>query len=123
MASQAKRLWTYYEVDTRIICLWPLLKLHNWTYRDLMNVIRSSAPTLNSQLRSINCVQTPTLVNASKTSPSTAELCWGCAKPAVAKQPQAASPQVTTSPSAFSGRLEPHFSIQHSAFSLSPSRL
>jgi hypothetical protein len=41
LASQEKRLWTYHQVDTLIIYLWPLLKLHNWTYCDLMNVVRS----------------------------------------------------------------------------------
>jgi len=41
LASQENRLWTYHEIDTLIIYLWPLLKLHNWTYCDLMNVIRS----------------------------------------------------------------------------------
>jgi len=41
MASEQQRPWTYREVDTAIISLWPLLKRHNWTYRDLMNVTRA----------------------------------------------------------------------------------
>jgi hypothetical protein len=41
LASQEKRLWPYHEVDTLIIYLWPLLKLHNWTYCDLLHVVRS----------------------------------------------------------------------------------
>ncbi|HWX22772.1 MAG TPA: hypothetical protein VN578_22965 [Candidatus Binatia bacterium] len=33
-------LWTYQAVDTLVIALWPLVKTYNWTYRDLLNVIR-----------------------------------------------------------------------------------
>ena len=32
--------WTYEQVDTLVISLWALVKQHNWTYRDLLNVIR-----------------------------------------------------------------------------------
>jgi len=41
MTSTEQRPWPYREVDTAIISLWPLLKRHNWTYRDLMNLTRS----------------------------------------------------------------------------------
>jgi hypothetical protein len=41
MASAQPRPWPYREVDTAAISLWPLLKRHNWTYRDLMNAVRS----------------------------------------------------------------------------------
>ncbi len=30
----------YLDVDTPVISLWPLVKAYNWTYRDLLNVIR-----------------------------------------------------------------------------------
>jgi hypothetical protein len=39
MASDQHRPWPYRELDIAIISLWPLLKRHNWTYRDLINVI------------------------------------------------------------------------------------
>jgi hypothetical protein len=31
----------YRQLDIAIITLWPLLKRHNWTYRDLLNVIHT----------------------------------------------------------------------------------
>ncbi|MFM2197389.1 MAG: hypothetical protein RLZZ505_821 [Verrucomicrobiota bacterium] len=34
----------YPALDECIIMLWPLVRRHHWTYRDLMNVIRSVAP-------------------------------------------------------------------------------
>jgi hypothetical protein len=40
MSSQSDMPWTYRQLDTFIISLWPLLKRHNWTYRDLLNVTR-----------------------------------------------------------------------------------
>jgi hypothetical protein len=40
------RLWTYADVDTLIIALWPLVQRYNWTYRDLLNSIR---PALRRQ--------------------------------------------------------------------------
>ena len=40
-ASNHTRPWPYRELDIAIITLWPLLKRHNWTYRDLLNVIRT----------------------------------------------------------------------------------
>lgn len=38
--SDATRVWNYRDVDTAIITLWPLVKRHNWTYADLLKVIR-----------------------------------------------------------------------------------
>lgn len=35
---------SYPALDDCIIRLWPLVRRHDWTYRDLMNVIRSVAP-------------------------------------------------------------------------------
>ena len=43
MASDQTRHQSYPEIDELVICLWPLLKKHNWTYRDLLNVTRSVA--------------------------------------------------------------------------------
>ena len=40
MSAEADRLWQYADVDTLVISLWPLVKEYNWTYRDLLNVIR-----------------------------------------------------------------------------------
>ena len=40
MAAQEERHWTYPELDEMIIWFWPLLKRYNWTYRDMMNVVR-----------------------------------------------------------------------------------
>lgn len=40
MADSSDRVWLYPEVDTLVIGLWPLVKAYNWTYRDLLNVIR-----------------------------------------------------------------------------------
>jgi hypothetical protein len=40
MSDDSVRLWQYPDVDTLIIALWPLVKAYNWTYRDLLNVIR-----------------------------------------------------------------------------------
>jgi len=43
MIGQEVRRWAYPKLDEVVIILWPLLKRHNWTYRDLMNVVRSAA--------------------------------------------------------------------------------
>jgi hypothetical protein len=40
MSADADRLWQYADVDALVIGLWPLVKQNNWTYRDLLNVIR-----------------------------------------------------------------------------------
>ena len=41
MASSADRAWPYPRVDVLAISLWPLLKHHNWTYCDLLSVVRA----------------------------------------------------------------------------------
>jgi hypothetical protein len=40
MADNSDRLWQYRDIDTLVIALWPLVKTYNWTYRDLVKVIR-----------------------------------------------------------------------------------
>ena len=40
VADQSDRLWLYPDLDTLVIALWPLVKAHNWTYRDLLSVMR-----------------------------------------------------------------------------------
>jgi hypothetical protein len=40
MSDDSDKVWLYADVDTLVIALWPLVKAHNWTYRDLLNVIR-----------------------------------------------------------------------------------
>jgi hypothetical protein len=40
MSADSNRLWQYADVDTLVIGFWPLVKQYNWTYRDLLNVIR-----------------------------------------------------------------------------------
>lgn len=42
MAATDTRQQKYPDVDEAIICLWPMLKKHNWTYRDLMNVANAA---------------------------------------------------------------------------------
>jgi hypothetical protein len=62
MSSQSDKPWTYRQLDTLIISLWPLLKRHNWTYRDLMNVTRSlisrpdAYPCQREQDFSVHCL-------------------------------------------------------------------
>ncbi len=33
-------VWQYEDVDTLVIALWPLVKVYNWTYRDLLKTIK-----------------------------------------------------------------------------------
>ena len=40
MNAESARSWTYPELDTLVIALWPMVSAHNWTYLDLLNVIR-----------------------------------------------------------------------------------
>jgi hypothetical protein len=40
MSASTDLPWPYAEVDAVVIGLWPLVKQYNWTYRDLLNVIR-----------------------------------------------------------------------------------
>jgi len=44
MASDAERTWLRPDVDIIIIRIWPLVKRHNWTYRDLRAVARQILP-------------------------------------------------------------------------------
>lgn len=44
MADVSSTHQNYPALDECIIKLWPLVRRHHWTYRDLMNVIRSVAP-------------------------------------------------------------------------------
>ena len=44
MSDDSDRLWPYAEIDTLVISLWPLVTRYNWTYRDLLNVLRSLYP-------------------------------------------------------------------------------
>ncbi len=38
--AQANGHWPCQELDETVISLWPLLKRHNWTHGDLLNVLR-----------------------------------------------------------------------------------
>jgi len=40
MSAQTVLPWPYARVDAAVIRLWPLVKKYNWTYRDLLNVLR-----------------------------------------------------------------------------------
>lgn len=40
MSSPPQRPWAYPEADEAIISLWPLVNRHNWTYTDLLRVLR-----------------------------------------------------------------------------------
>ena len=39
MASESTRHWNHPDLDTAVISVWPLVKKHNWTYRDLMEFL------------------------------------------------------------------------------------
>src|SRR6266496_3780212 len=43
-ACQPKRTWPHPELDEAVISLWPLLQRHNWTFADLLNVLRDVLP-------------------------------------------------------------------------------
>jgi len=45
---QAPGPWLYQEIDTLIISLWPLLKRHNWSYKELLTVLRLLATSPNA---------------------------------------------------------------------------
>jgi len=50
MDAAPARPWPYAEVDTLVVALWPMVTANNWTYRDLINVLRSldtRPPALN----------------------------------------------------------------------------
>ncbi len=44
MVSEQTRHQSYPGLDELVIWLWPLVRRHRWTYRDLMNVIQAVAP-------------------------------------------------------------------------------
>jgi len=44
MADEKERIWNYPDLDAVIISFWPLLKLNNWTYRDLLKMARMILP-------------------------------------------------------------------------------
>lgn len=44
MGDESSKHHNYPALDGCIIMLWPLVRRHSWTYRDLMNVIRAVAP-------------------------------------------------------------------------------
>lgn len=44
MAAEKEKVWNYPELDLAVITNWPLLKKHNWTYRDLLAVLKMILP-------------------------------------------------------------------------------
>jgi len=40
LLSMTRGFWPFQEVDETVILLWPLLKRHNWSYGDLLGVLR-----------------------------------------------------------------------------------
>jgi hypothetical protein len=44
MAAGNEKVWNYPELDRALITNWPLLKKHNWTYRDLLAVLKMIFP-------------------------------------------------------------------------------
>lgn len=44
-ASDAQRTWTHPEVDIIGIAFWPLVTRYNWTYADLMGLVRELLPS------------------------------------------------------------------------------
>jgi hypothetical protein len=44
MAAQETKIWNYPDLDNVVILLWPLVKRHNWTYRDLKAVVSRVLP-------------------------------------------------------------------------------
>jgi len=59
-----QRPWAYPEADEAIISLWPLLSRHNWTYTDLLRVLRdllsdaSAYPCQNERNLATYCAHT-----------------------------------------------------------------
>jgi len=48
MNGESTRSWIYPELDALVIALWPLVSAHNWTYLDLLNVIRPALERPNA---------------------------------------------------------------------------
>ena len=44
MADLNQKIWNYPDLDLALITNWPLLKKHNWTYRDLLAVLKMILP-------------------------------------------------------------------------------
>lgn len=44
MADSQTKVWNHPALDQAVIMFWPLLKRHNWSYLDLLNVLRMVAP-------------------------------------------------------------------------------
>ena len=44
MADEHERIWNYPDLDVAIITNWPLLKKHNWTYRDMLEIVKQLLP-------------------------------------------------------------------------------
>ena len=45
MAADGEKAWNYPELDLALITCWPLLKKQNWTYRDMMEVVKMILPS------------------------------------------------------------------------------
>ena len=63
MSDVSDRQWRYPDVDTLVIGLWPLVKAHNWTYRDLLNVIRPALKRPESYPSSVESEFAPYCAN------------------------------------------------------------
>ena len=48
MNGESTRSWIHPELDALVIALWPLVSVHNWTYLDLLNVIRPALERPNA---------------------------------------------------------------------------
>jgi hypothetical protein len=44
MSAENEKTWNYPDLDLALITCWPLLKKFNWTYRDLMSVVKLILP-------------------------------------------------------------------------------
>jgi hypothetical protein len=72
MVDEKTTLQSYPGLDCRIITMWPLVRKHNWTYRDLMNVLRSvdspwrTYPCEREQDLSTHCINVLGLRKGSK---------------------------------------------------------
>ena len=97
MYSEKTRYQPYPQLDDLLIWLWPLLKKHNWTYRDLLNVVRGSRPkplTLATRKRSLRL---------------TASMSWVFANNAPARPFETANRMASRWRCVFAGRVEQFF--------------
>ncbi len=64
LAPTAPRDWLYPELDEALILCWPLVKRHNWTYPDLLNVLHDVLrqpdvyPCRSEQILATYCTKT-----------------------------------------------------------------